>query len=369
MARPRQRTTVGKKKKNSRRNLRAGKKSAYAPKAKKAFKRMSNPLAENKQLLGSEISATVGTDVDGKVVLTDYSAPPIDQYGAPTGAGGHAMNTMHFHFNPDSSMYQTHGFDESQMVGRSVYQTLCAAKFLIKWPQPTMNTGITNGAGSGKLFGAIPDQPMNYKLYWGWIPKKLLFTGQTSPAANGASAFDVEQAINQRVVDYFNERQDRIQFIPKSAATIKIVGSRKLSPPWNSRSGRLPTTYVVQDGDDGSEKPLVNTVHQGEIPDTLVKIKWDINRKIHFEPSATFGHRAADPTATPPVQAQNIALANGATVFYKNYDWLPWATIVSYNHDKLPVDNPGAANPDDRFERTRRCPQVLVNDITYYRDS
>lgn len=341
--------------------LRAGKKSSYAPRAKKAYKRMSNPIAENKQLLGSEIAATVGLDVDGKVVLTDYSIPPIDQYGNPTGALGHPMNTSHWHFNPDSCMYQTQGLDESQMIGRSTYQTLCAAKLLIKWPQPSMNTGVETSPGSGSYhWGQIPDVPMNYKLYWGWVPKKLLFTGETTPTANGASAFDIEQAINQRVSDYFNDRQDRIQFIPKKTSTINIIGSKKLFPPWDRRSGRMPVSTVVQTGDDGSEKPLENTVHVGEIPDTLVKIKWPINKKVHFEPSNTFGHRAADPTATPPVTAENIALAGGKTVFYRNYSHLPFAVIVSWNHDQLPSDD---------LERTKRCPQVLVNDITYYRDS
>jgi len=356
----RQRTHVGKKKSSKKF---VSKKGAYKLKNKKNFKRMSNPIAENKQVLGSELSATVGLDVDGKVVLTDYSLPPIDQYGTATGAGGHAMNTTHWHFNPDSMLYQTQGLDESQMIGRSTYQTLCAAKLLIKWPQPTMNTGITNGAGSGKIYGAIPDQPMNYKLYWGYVPKKLLFTGETTPLVNEASAFDIEQAINQRVSDYFNDRQDRIQFIPKKTSTIRITGSRKLSPPWDSRSGRMPVSTVENTEIDG--KPVGRLVHQGEIPDTLVKIKWSINRKIHFEPSNKFGHRLA--TSSDP--AENIALANGSSVFFRNYDWLPFAVVVSYNHEKLPADNASATNPDDRWERTRRCPQILVNDITYYRDS
>lgn len=339
------------------RRLRAGRKSAYNVRAKKAYKRMSNPLAENKQLLGSEISGTVGLDVDDKVVLTDFSIPPIDDTGVATGAPGHIMNTMHWHFNPDSMMYQTQGFDESQMIGRSVYQTLCAAKFLIKWPQPTLNTGIDNGSG-GTHWSTIPDQPMNYKLYWGYVPKKLLYTGETTPDVNEASAFDIETAINQRVTDYFNERQDRIQFIPKKTATIDIIGSKKLFPPWDRRSGRMPTSTVVQSGDDGSEKPFVNTVHTGEIPDTLVKIKWPINRKIHFEPTNKFGHRKAE--GEDP--AENIALKNGASVFYRNYDRLPFAVIVSWNHDQLPAEG-------TTYERSRRCPQVLVNDITYYRDS
>lgn len=335
------------------RRLRAGKKSAYKVSAKRAFKRMSNPLSENKQLLGSEISATIGLDADGKVVLTDFSKPPIDNTGTPTGAPGHTMNTQHWHFNPDSMMYQTQGLDESQMIGRSTYQTLCAAKFLIKWPQPTLNTGIEVSPGSYH-YGAIPDQPMNYKLYWGYVPKKLLFTNETTPKANETSAFDIETAINQRVSDYFNDRLDRTEFISKTSSTIKIIGSKKLFPPWDRRSGRMPVSTVVQTGAQG----VTNTVHVGEIPDTLVKIKWPINRKIHFEPSNKFGHRPAEDDDP----AENIPLASGASAFYRNYDWLPFAVVVSWNHDMLPEEG-------TTYERTRRCPQVIVNDITYYRDS
>lgn len=225
-----------------------------------------------------------------------------------------------------------------------------------------MSTGISNGAG-GKIFGAIPDQPMNYKMYWGYVPKKLLYTNETTPVVNGASAFDIETAINQRVSDYFNDRQDRIQFIPKKTSTIRIEGSKKLFPPWDRRSGRMPTAYAEQTA-DGDGKPVSVTVHQGEIPDTLVKVKWDINRKIHFEPTNKFGHRPAEDDDP----AENIALANGSTVFYRNYDWLPFAVIVSWNHNSLPEDDETQPVAQSK-ERTRRCPQILVNDITYYRDS
>lgn len=344
---------------NPRRFVSVSKKKAYAPKNKKAFKRMSNPLAENKQILGSEISATVGVnqDITPTPILTDYSTPPITPAGVPTGAGGHAMNTSHWHFNPDSALYQTQGLDESQMVGRSVYQTLTSAKFLIKWPQKTMDIGVENEDKTGNIMGAIPEQPMSYKLYWGTVPLKYLFTNETSPKVNECSAKQLEELVNQRVSDYFNSRADRIQFIPKKTATINIEGSKVLHPKWGSTTGRLPTTSTTDvDRLDGS------------IPDTLVKITWNTNRKIHFEPTAKFAWRQdeASPGAGPIGPSPP---ANGATVFYRNYSGkIPFAVIVSWNHDKLPADN-SAADPDLQFERTRRCPQILAQDITYYRDS
>lgn len=334
-----------------------GRKAAYAPANKKAFKRMSNPLAENKQILGSEISATVGVNTDNVPVpiLTDLSTPPIDYTGNPTGAGGHAMDTSHFNFNPDSALYQTQGLDESQMVGRSVYQTLTKAKFLIKWPQSTMDTGHTDSKGD-KVMGIIPEHPQSYKMYWGTVPLKFLFTNETDIPVNGASAFQLETLMNQRIRDYFNARADRVQFIPKKTSTINIEGSKVLHPKWKTATGRLPVSQEIDDEED--------VVH-GSIPDTLVSCKWNTNKKIHFEPSTTFGYRH-DVTGDPPTPIGPTAPANGATVFYRNYSGrLPFCVIVSWNHDKLPANGTG----DLAWERTRRCPQVLIQDITYYRDS
>lgn len=331
-----------------RRNYR-GKKQAYAPKNKRNFKRMSNPLAENKQLLGSEISATVGLDTQTipYPILTDYSTPPVDYTGVPTGAPGHVMNTSHWHFNPDSALYQTQGLDESQMVGRSVYQTITKAKFLIKWPQPSMPTGILDDDDE-MIYGRIPDQPMSYKMYWGTVPIKYLFTDSTSPKAGEANAKTLEQLVNQRVSDYFNARNDRIQFIPKKTSTINIEGSKRLYPRWVENTGRIPVSH---DGGVYEDKL------EGSIPDTLVSVKWNTNKKIHFEPSTKFGLNQAGEAATP---------ANGATVFYRNYSGkIPFVVIVSWNHDNLPVNGSGETD----HERTRRCPQILVQDITYFRDS
>lgn len=350
-------------KRRVKRNVRRNNKrtNPYKPRNKKAFKRASNPLAENKQLEGTQIAVDVGANSLGGRILTDYSVAPANQ-------SGHIMNSQHWNFNPDSMMYHTHGFDDHQMVGRSVYQSLCAAKFLIKWPQPSMKIGINKYGTTEDLGGVVPDQSMSYKVYWGYVPMKLMLTGQTTPHANQASAFHIETQINQRVFDYFDQRRDRIAFIPKTTATLKIIGSKVIKPPWKTHTGRLPVSMTSEtaristiDGDPVVYGPNTLRHAKESIPDTLFKIKWPINRKIHFEPSNAIGAN----TLVPP--AANIP--GTPTTFYRNYDWQPFCVIVSWNHNKLPADDPANANPDLRYERTRRSPQVLVNDITYYRDS
>ena len=360
---------------------RRAKTKAYAPKNKKRFINKSNPVAENKQVESTEISSTVALNSQGNPILTDFSQPPRYLNTEPdydgefeiknfkTGAVGFPLNSAVWHFNPDSALYQTHGLDESQMVGRSTYQRLCAAKFLIRWPQASMNTGHLKydlddypdnsdpvdvrqawiSDPDNNMLGVIPKSPQNYHLYWGFVNTKLGLSGYTTPTATQASAVDIERHINLRVQDFFNERQDRLKFIPKTSNAMKIIGKKVLRPPWDTQTGRFPVSSVLEVDD-----PSDIQEYSGTIPDTLVKIKWPLNRKVHWQPTNNFGaphHNASTPT-----------------VFYKNWDWLPFAVIVNYNVDKLP-ENVSPPINNASFERDRRVPHVLVNDITYYRDS
>lgn len=351
---PKKTSSTNKKKKNT-----VSAKGAYAPKAKSNFKKMSNPFAENKQVLGSELSLAIGTRTNNGVarpILTDYSLPPIDHVTEVfTGAPGHVMNTPHWIYSPDSALYQTHGLDENQMVGRSTYQVLTKAKFLIKWPQPSMSTGILDD-NDNLIMGRIPSRPMTYKVYWGRVPLKYLLSGSTDPKASEVSAVQLENRMNQRINDYFNQRRDRIQFISKTSATLHIEGSKVLKPPWDSTTGKLP---VAGDYSDAQHDDARSEQH-GTIPDTLFSVTWKTNKKIHFEPTNKFATNASGEPDSPD---------NNATVFYRNYSGqLPFVCIVSFNHDDLP-ENGEHDGYDTEHERTRRCPQILANDITYYRDS
>lgn len=366
---------------------------AYAPKAKSRFIRKSNPIAENKQVEGPEIAGTIGLGQNGNPILTDFSAPPrflnteadfddeVPINNLNNGAKGFAITDNVFNFNPDSCLYQTHGLDESQMVGRSTFQRLCSAKFLIRWPQSTLMTGHLNEGSvdsapdssapaaeiqawindpANQIPCVIPEVPQSYKLYWGFVNIKMGLSGYTVPTATTASVTDIERHINLRVEDWFNERTDRIKYIPKTSNTLKIIGSKTLRPPWRDTTGRTPVSYAAEAVADDF------TNHDGVIPDTLVKINWPINRKIHFQPTNLFGGTnqndgtAGYGAATP-------------TVFYKNFDWMPFAVIVNWNANSLPENDtltPGSVEPhgNNKFQRTQRSPQVLVNDITYYRD-
>lgn len=361
---------------------------AYKPRNKQRFINRSNPIAENKKVEGTEISRAVGTNLLGNPILTDSSKEPkylnnepaleggtdMAVANLPTGARGYPLADSVFNFNPDSALYQTHGLDNSSMIGSNCYQKMCAAKFLIRWPQPTMNTGKWNGetddmpededplaervawltAPENNHMGIIPESPQSYHLYWGFIRTPTGFSDFTTPAKINCSAVQLEQHINLRVEEWFNQRTDRISFIPKTSNTMKIIGKKKLYPPWDRNAGRMPVSGIHDQDDD---QPM------GTIPDSLYKITWPINKKIHFEPTHDFSGDGRDASGDP---------LSGSVTYYKNYDWLPFACIVNWNAASLPKNappgSPGSSFSPPMVARTVRVPHVLINDITYYRD-
>lgn len=378
-----------------------GKIRAYRPSNKRRQINRSNPISENKSIEGTDISLAVGLNALGNPILNDFSSlprylgnePPLDGgtnlavANLTTGARGYPIRDAIFNFNPDSNLYQTQGLDDSSMVGRSVYQKMTAAKFLIRWPQPTMNTGRWNGRTTdmptlqdpledklawlhdplNNIMGTIPDTPQDYHLYWGFITTRTGYSDFTTPKKYECTAEQLEHHINDRTEEWFNQRTDRISFIPKTSNTMKIIGSKKLYPPWDTRAGRQPVSIVVeQDGEDPpAPAPDDFMTIEGTIPDTLVKITWPVNKKIHFEKTANFSGDGVNPDGTP---------VSGTNTFYKNYDQVPFAVIINWNAGTLPTDasregkNPGEKFTNSDSARTRRVPHVLINDITYYRD-
>lgn len=384
-----------------RRNFTQRKKAlaAYKRNRKKSMIRKTNPIVENKKVEGTEISRDVGLNLLGNPILNDFSLNPRYLGNEPlldeelpvanlhTGARGFPLRDSVFNFNPDSCLYQTQGIDNNSMIGSSVYQRMCAAKILIRWPQPTMNTGKWNGEHTdypepvdpaaptpaeielieawlaeprNNWMGLMPDVPQSYHLYWGFVKTPYGYSSFTDPKKDEASAVELERHINLRVEEWFNERTDRIAFIPKADNNLQIIGKKKLSPPWDSRNSRLPVSYTAED--------TIGTSYEGVIPDTLVKIKWPINKKIHFQETNNFSGDGVTAAGTP---------VSGTKSFYGNNRWLPFACIVNWNAGTLPRNaartpeqvSDGAPFTEAQVARDRRVPHVLINDITYYRDS
>lgn len=238
-------------------------------------------------------------------------------------------NAVVSHLNPLTYYFWSQGLNQAQHIGQCITVKNVNMKIQFRFPQPSMLINM----GGTMTPQVIPQTPMFYKLYWGWVPAPLQFTGSTTPTAPETTAALIESHVNNRVKDFFDERQDRLRFIPKKDSSIRIIGSKKISPDL-----RFQSTAPAQ-----TSEGLVSTTVSGTIPDRFAEIKWDIpagGRKVWLE------------------QSVNLDGASKLAGFYPNYSWLPFCCLVSYYQDELPATN-----------RELSSISTSHNDITYFTDS
>lgn len=272
-------------------------KKAYKPKAKKNMMKKRAPFVETK----SRTHEDTRSDFPALMDRNNFTA----------------YNTQHVHLNPDSMLAHQQGFEEIHMLGRSIFAKYLKMKVSVRFPQPAFSV-----AGKAQV---IPDRPQRYELVWGFV-NMTNWTGNTTPSAPTASLVDLHNHINQRVVDYFNEKKDYLRFIPKRASTISIIGRRKVYPS-------KKYLQVVNSHDNVGADTITGT-----IPDFNTSISWPMMRKIQYE------------------KTNNIS--DGVSGFYPNYNRLPFAVLVNFDWEDLPSS-----------DRVIYCPQVAYNDCLWYSDS
>lgn len=234
------------------------------------------------------------------------------------------QDTATVHMNPHTFYMWHRGMEENEVIGNSCYAKFLKMKIGIRFPQSAFTLN-----GSNKQ---IPMTPQNYELIHGWVPNELGYTGQTNPKADEANINDIEAHINQRVLDYFNEQQDKMRFIPKAASTIRITGRRKIRPDLRFQSTAPPQTLSNVIAED-------NVI--GVIPDRYVSISWKMNKKLHLQPSSKL-HSGQ----------QGLYAGNFGS-------WLPFCVLVNWDYENLPVGT----------TRELYCPAVQFNDCMWYSDS
>lgn len=235
----------------------------------------------------------------------------------------YTYDTEHAHLNPETFFLWKRGMEENEVLGNSCYAKYLKMKIHIRFPQPSQSTS----AG----YKQIPLLPQNYELVWGWIPTPLNFTGKTDPKAPEATLEQINQFINHRVVDYFNDQKDKLRFIPKRASTIRITGRRKVRPDLRRMSTAPPQTI---DSTVGSDYAI------GTIPDYFTSVSWKMGKKLHLQPSENM-----------------VGSTDG---LYPNFGtWLPFCTLVNWEFSELPEGS----------ERKTLCPSIQTNDCIWYTDS
>lgn len=325
MPRSRVRTTVGVPK-GANKNVRYSRnvvrkkttRGAYKKGAKKQMAKRRAPFVETKRKSDEEIYKDGFFSGTGKINENGY---------APDRTVLEVYDTEHLMIDPLSFLLWSQGLDQSQHIGQAVNLKYTNMKIQVRFPQPSVN--VTSGSYTDPQH--FPAQPMNYELVWGWVPSPLQLTGSTTPAANVVNLQQIRQHINERVTDYFNDRKDKLRFIPKKDVTIRIAGRRKVRPP-------MAYSTLHQMFNSDSEQPI------GTIPDYFTEITWKHNnRKLWLE------------------QTGNLNGDSDCIGMYPNYSWLPFCTLVNYNHASIP--NSTVHN------RKLESPSAAWNSITYFSDS
>lgn len=239
----------------------------------------------------------------------------------------HGTKYQLYHMNPVTYMVHKQGFDEHEVIGRSIVAKFLKMKISIRFPQQ----GFTID-GIDKV---VPLVPQRYELIWGWVPVPLMKTENTVPKVSETTIDEINKHIDDRVKDYLDERKDHLRYIPKQAATIRIVGRRRVKPNLNSSSTAPPTTI---DSTVGADYAV------GSIPMYHTSVSWKCHgRRLNLEKS--------------------IAQAGGAQgeIMVAQYTWAPFCVLNNIDYDTLPGE---AGTP-----RMPYVPAIAFNDVLYFTDS
>lgn len=298
------------------------KKGAYKKAQKKNFMRKRAAVVETKRKTREDLrenSFWVGTSVNAPALFEDRMLFKV-------------TNAEIAHINPQTFYWWSQGLSQPQHIGQNVNVKYLNQKVQVRFPQHSMSLA---GAGTNLK---VPNIPQKYSLYWGWIPAPRNLTGHTSPPVNTETVTSLDSYVNNRIKDYFNDRKDRLRFIPKKDSTLRITGSKTVRPDL-----RYTSTAPLHDDTAAGEKFIA-----GSIPDWYGEVSWKMpngGKKLWFE------------------QTGNMTGSPGEMVgMFPNFSWLPWCALVNWNHSELVASHGATA-------ALNYLPAVSSNDICYFTDS
>lgn len=287
------------------------KRGAYGRKAKRQFKNARRPFVEGKTRNLADVL---------KNGLPSDSNPP-DTMALSTNFPGYGNQTIplddaYTAFQVSSYITHQQGLQDYQMIGQSIFCKYIKAKLQIQFP-PTH----------------ILTKPAQLFLIHGWITTPPMWTDTTTPKAHEATRSQLNAHINERLKQYFNEKQDQMQFRPKTWNNgIKVLGYQHVVP-------NLQRQFSIP-----AEQPSGVGSLLGSVPNVNKSCTWKVNRKVHYQISE-------EPvTGEDPVE-----------FLYPNTSWLPFMCLYNPDFRHFTEDTEGG----DVGNRIR----VLMNNQMWYSDS
>ena len=104
-------------------------------------------------------------------------------------------------------------------------------------------------------------------LIHGFIKAPFARTSFTNPTAQATTRDDVAGWVKRHLKDFFDEREDKLRFIPKTNTNLQILGYRKIKPNRNTNLG------VMNIGNAQGTFPMIN-----------MSCYWPLKKKVYYSP-------------------------------------------------------------------------------------
>lgn len=226
------------------------KKGAYALNRKKAIRTRLMPLMETKSWKDSDLA----------LIITASSSASYGDYADPRTS--RPINASMANISPMCDKFGFNGLDGSTFMGDNRYHKLLSQKICFQFPQ-----------GEN-----IPLVLQEAWLIHGWVLDPLNVSTITSGAVQPElvnPAF-MTQYITEQVKEWFNERNDILDWVSKNRSTIKVLGKKLIRPRSNNRAWTSAANSLGAGVDGYPQDGQV-------IPDSpLYQLTWKMNRKAQM---------------------------------------------------------------------------------------
>lgn len=344
----------------TKRNMKkVSKKGAYKKSVKNQMSLRRAPIVETKQRVHSDIATLLGYPVTAPTVpaVAGDIQPANFQSIIPTTA---------FTLLPLNSFYRnTHGFEEWDVIGNSIFSKYLNVKVQVRFPH-NEKVYLPVPEAEGKPPGTMYDvdnvmiqSPSKVYLICGWVTQNwnCPIEGETAagvpivgsrPSRDEATQAQLIEYITRQLKPYFDDSSDKLMFRERETSNIKIDKYVQFKPNLDNAIATQAVPTVEHISEAVSPPARYELPAHGSIPDVMRSWSTKTNRKIHLTDGGQDG-----------VSGQNL---------YPNHTWLPFAVIYNPSYDTQEaawtVDE---ANPG-RFTKVQAL-QYRFNDAHYFTDS
>ena len=311
------------------------KRGAYKNNVKNQMVMRRAPMVETKQRVHSDIATINGYNAGADNIVNPLNWRTIVVDDAFTNVPLRSWQRI------------THGFEEYNAVGNSIFSKFLNVKFQLRFPRgellalpdPTKPPGSTYNVHNKMI-----EHPTKVYLVCGWITESMNYPldnqpSPSLPAQSSATQDALDAYITQQLKPFFDDDEDKLQFRPKQTTNIKIERYVNLAPKLNQAiaTQAVPSTTGTPVG-------------TGSIPDVMKSWNQTTNRKIPL----TLGTETSF-----PVDKQNL---------YPNNSWVPFCVIYNPDYEAQAANAILKDDGSGQFEQVQMM-EYRWNDVHYFTDS